>query len=96
MHEHKHRTRAQILSFTFSDLAGVALLSAEGHAHIHVVGGGVGQVLCAAVHRPAAHRLRRLAPRVGALLRPLLGRSLRLTAGPTQTHFFPVKDNNHS
>lgn len=39
---------------TFGDLSGVAFLSAEGHADIHVVGGGVGQVLCAAVHGAAA------------------------------------------
>ncbi len=34
-------TRTDSLSLTFSDLAGVALLSAEGHADIHVVGGGI-------------------------------------------------------
>lgn len=39
---------------TFGDLSGVAFLSAEGHADIHVVGGGVGQVFCATVHGAAA------------------------------------------
>lgn len=84
-------TRTDSLPLTFSDLAGVALLSAEGHADIHVVGGGIWQVLCTAVHGPAAHWLRRLAPWEGALLCPELRRSVRLTAGTTDTQFFPNK-----
>lgn len=44
MYQHILQTQntiADSFSLTFSDLAGVALLSAEGHADIHVVGGGV-------------------------------------------------------
>lgn len=71
--------------FTFSDLSGVALLSTEGHADIHVVGHGVWHVLCTTVHGPAADRQRRLAPWAGTLLCSLLRRSLCLTAGTTNT-----------
>lgn len=76
------------LSLTFSDMAGVPLLSTEGHADIHVVGCGVWQVLSTAVHGPAANWLRGLAAWAGALLCPLLRRSLCLTAGTRDTLLF--------
>lgn len=44
-----------LLTHTFGNLTGVALFSAEGHADIHVIGGGIGQVLCSAVQCAAAH-----------------------------------------
>lgn len=84
------------LSLTFSDLACVAFLSAEGHADVHVVGGGVWQVLCTAIHGPAAHWLRRLAPWAGALLCPVLRSSLCLTARDNRHSSFSTLHRQHS
>lgn len=74
-----------VWAVTFGNLAGVPHSSAERHADVHGVGGGVWQVFCSAVHRSTAHRLRRLAAGTGARLRPLQTRRLCITEETTET-----------
>lgn len=80
---HSAGISSSLTTLTFRDLAGVAFSSAKGHADVHVVGGVIWQILGATVHCPTAHWLRRLASWTGALLCPVLKRSLSLTSGNT-------------
>ena len=52
-----HIPTPSCLLHTLADAAGVSHTATEGHADVHGIRGGVRQVLCAAVHGPAAHRL---------------------------------------
>ena len=83
-----HILTPSCLLHTLADAAGVSHAATEGHADVHGVRGGVRQVLCAAVHGPAAHRLGGLGPRGGPLVGPRAGCCLHFARGRADLTFF--------